>query len=62
MTANRVTVSIRIDKDQLELADQIATELKKDPVNTIHGKITRASTLRLATIIGLDLLADKHNL
>lgn len=62
MTINRVTVSIRIDKDQLELADLVAKELKKDPANTIHGKITRASTLRLATIIGLDLLAERHNL
>ena len=62
MTINRVTVSIRIDKDQLELADLVAKELKKDPANTILGKITRASTLRLATIIGLDLLAERHNL
>ena len=62
MTINRVTVSIRIDKDKLELSDLVSKELKKDPANTIHGKITRASTLRLATIIGLDLLAERHNL
>jgi len=53
---NEEQVSIRLQKGFLERVEKLARKLAKDPTHSMPYRATRASTLRLALLRGVEAL------
>ena len=56
----RYTISIRVAEETLTAAEELIPVLQKDPTHSM-SRVTRASVLRLAAVVGLEVLKEKYD-